>query len=163
LSRTISVAASVDECMRALGQFDSTGSLVKTTLSRLFIAAARTPDAVGQYLLMLSWATRPSRIVSTWPRESLIHPRTAFAEATRRHRRELHVYCYRMLGSFDEAEDHVQEVFLRAWRYRDSFHEQATVRTWLYRIATNACLDTLRQHNRRLPAARSGTPGRSPR
>ena len=65
---------------------------------------------------------------------------TSFA----RYRRELHVYCYRMLGSFDEAEDHVQEVLLRAWRSRDRFQGRSSPRTWLYRLATNACLDTLR-------------------
>jgi RNA polymerase sigma-70 factor (ECF subfamily) len=81
------------------------------------------------------------------------------ADAARRYRRELHVHCYRMLGSFDEAEDHVQEVFLRAWRTRSSFHGHASMRTWLYRIATNACLDTLRTHSRRTVAARSGTAG----
>jgi RNA polymerase sigma-70 factor, ECF subfamily len=81
------------------------------------------------------------------------------AEASRRHRRELHVYCYRMLGSFDEAEDQVQEVFLRAWRARSTFHGHASVRTWLYRIATNACLDALRRTGGRSAAARSGTTG----
>jgi RNA polymerase sigma-70 factor (ECF subfamily) len=70
---------------------------------------------------------------------------TRFAGLTRRHHRELHLYCYRMLGSFDAAEDHVQEVFLRAWRSRDAFEERSSARTWLYRIATNACLDTLRR------------------
>ncbi|MEO3808480.1 sigma-70 family RNA polymerase sigma factor [Sphaerisporangium sp. B11E5] len=70
---------------------------------------------------------------------------TDFAELTRRHHRELQVYCYRMLGSFEAAEDHVQEVFLRAWRSRHAFEERASARTWLYRIATNACLDTLRR------------------
>lgn len=70
---------------------------------------------------------------------------TSFAELTRRHQRELHRYCYRMLGSLEAAEDHVQEVFLRAWRARESFEERSSVRTWLYRIATNACLDTLRR------------------
>jgi DNA-directed RNA polymerase specialized sigma24 family protein len=59
-----------------------------------------------------------------------------FDDLTRRYRRELHVYCYRMLGSFDEAEDHVQEVFLRAWRSREHFGGQSSPRTWLYRIAT---------------------------
>ncbi|MCC5574826.1 sigma-70 family RNA polymerase sigma factor [Microtetraspora sp. AC03309] len=68
-----------------------------------------------------------------------------FADLTRRYHRELQVHCYRMLGSFDAAEDHVQEVFLRAWRSRDAFEERASARTWLYRIATNACLDTLRR------------------
>jgi RNA polymerase sigma-70 factor, ECF subfamily len=70
---------------------------------------------------------------------------TRFADLTRQHHRELHVYCYRMLGSFDAAEDHVQEVFLRAWRSRETFEERSSARTWLYRIATNACLDTLRR------------------
>jgi RNA polymerase sigma-70 factor (ECF subfamily) len=70
---------------------------------------------------------------------------TRFADLTRRHHRELQVFCYRMLGSLDAAEDHVQEVFLRAWRSRDAFEERSSARTWLYRIATNACLDTLRR------------------
>jgi DNA-directed RNA polymerase specialized sigma24 family protein len=69
-----------------------------------------------------------------------------------------------MLGSFDEAEDHVQEVFLRAWRSCELFQDQASPRTWLYRIATNACLDTLRHNARRAvpapPGARVG-PGPS--
>jgi RNA polymerase sigma-70 factor (TIGR02960 family) len=67
-----------------------------------------------------------------------------FDELTRRHRRELHVHCYRMLASFDEAEDAVQEAFLRAWRGRDSFDGSDQYRAWLYRIATNVCLDMLR-------------------
>ena len=70
-----------------------------------------------------------------------------------RYRRELHVHCYRMLGSFDEAEDHVQEVFLRAWRSRDSFQGRSSPRTWLYRVATNACLDTLRRDARQAAPA----------
>ena len=59
------------------------------------------------------------------------------------HRRELHVHCYRLLGSFEEAEDLVQEAFLRAWRRRETYEGRASVRSWLYRIATNACLDAL--------------------
>lgn len=66
-----------------------------------------------------------------------------FSGLAQRHRRELHVHCYRMLGSFEDAEDTVQETFLRAWRRRETFEGRSTFRAWLYRIATNACLDLL--------------------
>jgi RNA polymerase sigma-70 factor (ECF subfamily) len=79
----------------------------------------------------------------------------AFETLTERHRRELHVHCYRMLASFDEAEDAVQETFLRAWRSRDSFDGGTLFRAWLYRIATNVCLDALRRSQRRLTTMRS--------
>ncbi|WP_315967852.1 RNA polymerase subunit sigma-70 [Planotetraspora sp. A-T 1434] len=71
-----------------------------------------------------------------------------FGERIEEHRRELHVHCYRMLGSFDEAEDLVQETFLRAWRRRDTLRSDTGLRAWLYRIATNACLDHLRAQPR---------------
>ncbi|MDQ2678179.1 MAG: RNA polymerase subunit sigma-70 [Actinomycetota bacterium] len=70
---------------------------------------------------------------------------TAFAS----HRRELHVHCYRMTGSFSAAEDLTHDTFLRAWAARDSFEGRSSMRTWLYRIATNACLDFLGRHERR--------------
>ena len=69
--------------------------------------------------------------------------KTAFGARVERHRRELHVHCYRMLGSFEESEELVQETFLRAWRRRETYAGRASVRAWLYRIATNACLDAL--------------------
>ncbi|HZD02592.1 MAG TPA: RNA polymerase subunit sigma-70 [Actinomycetes bacterium] len=78
-----------------------------------------------------------------------------FAVLAERHRRELHVHCYRMLGSFDEAEDAVQETFLRAWRNRASFEGDTLFRAWLYRIATNVCLDMIRSRSRRVSELRS--------
>jgi RNA polymerase sigma-70 factor (TIGR02960 family) len=69
------------------------------------------------------------------------------------HRRELHVHCYRLLGSFEDAEDLVQEAFLRAWRRRETYEGRSSVRAWLYRIATNACLDALDKRPRRPSAS----------
>ena len=72
-----------------------------------------------------------------------------FETRAQRHRRELHVHCYRMLGSFEEAEDAVQETLLRAWRGRSQVDSASGFRPWLYRIATNYCLDVLRRRKRR--------------
>jgi RNA polymerase sigma-70 factor, ECF subfamily len=77
----------------------------------------------------------------------------AFAALAERYRRQLHVHCYRMLGSFEDAEDVVQETLLRAWRSRASFQGRSLVRTWLYRIATNACLNALQRGPRRILVA----------
>jgi RNA polymerase sigma-70 factor (ECF subfamily) len=77
----------------------------------------------------------------------------AFAAMAERHRRELQVHCYRMTGSLEESEDLVQETFLRAWRGRRGFRGRASLRTWLYRIATNACLDALERRPARVLAA----------
>jgi RNA polymerase sigma-70 factor (TIGR02960 family) len=81
-----------------------------------------------------------------------------FRELAQLHRREIHVHCYRMLGSFHEAEDLVQDTLLRAWQTRDRFDESSGAsgfRAWLYRIATNACLDVLKSKPRRITSLRS--------
>jgi RNA polymerase sigma-70 factor, ECF subfamily len=76
-----------------------------------------------------------------------------FSEMVERYRPEMQVHCYRMLGSLEDSEDAVQETFLRAWRRRETFEGRSTFRAWLYRIATNACLDALGRRERRLQTA----------
>src|SRR6266540_4889905 len=74
-----------------------------------------------------------------------------FSEVSEPYRRELQVHCYRILGSLHDAEDLVQETLLRAWKRLDSYEGRASFRSWLYKIATNACLDVLdQQRSRRL-------------
>ena len=73
----------------------------------------------------------------------------AFQELTEPHRRELQVHCYRMLGSFQDAEDALQETLLAAWRGFGGFEGRASLRTWLYQIATNRCLNARRSISRR--------------
>jgi RNA polymerase sigma-70 factor (ECF subfamily) len=81
----------------------------------------------------------------------------AFRALTEPHRRALHVHCYRMLGSVHDADDAVQETMLRAWRRLETYAGRASIRAWLFGIATNACLDALRQRPRRLlPTAVAG-------
>jgi RNA polymerase sigma-70 factor (ECF subfamily) len=85
----------------------------------------------------------------------------AFRALTEPHRRELHVHCYRMLGSLQDAEDALQETLLSAWQGLGGFEGRASVRTWLYRIATNRCLGALRAAGRR-PAKAWDIPGVEP-
>jgi RNA polymerase sigma-70 factor (ECF subfamily) len=86
--------------------------------------------------------------------------RDAFQQLAEPYRRELQLHCYRMLGSYFEAEDLVQETFLRAWRARERFEGRTSFRNWLYRIATNACLNALasRPKSPRVLTDTSGSP-----
>jgi RNA polymerase sigma-70 factor, ECF subfamily len=77
----------------------------------------------------------------------------AFAALTEGYRRELQVHCYRMVGSFEDAEDLLQDTLLRAWKNRSGFEGRSSFRTWLYRIATNACLDFLNRREHRVIVA----------
>jgi RNA polymerase sigma-70 factor (TIGR02960 family) len=85
----------------------------------------------------------------------------AFRELTEPHRRELQVHCYRMLGSLHDAEDALQNTLLAAWQGLDRFEERASIRTWLYRIATNQCLSALRSAKKR-PAKEWNIPNIEP-
>jgi RNA polymerase sigma-70 factor (ECF subfamily) len=85
----------------------------------------------------------------------------AFRELTEPHRRELQVHCYRMLGSFADAEDVLQDTLLAAWQGIGGFEGRASLRTWLYRIATNRCLNARRSARRR-PAREWNIPGVEP-
>jgi RNA polymerase sigma-70 factor (ECF subfamily) len=85
----------------------------------------------------------------------------AFRALTDAHRRELHVHCYRILGSVQDAEDMVQETLLAAWRGLERYEERDSLRAWLYRIATNRCLNALRDSRRR-PREAPGLPFQVP-
>src|SRR5689334_9241814 len=91
----------------------------------------------------------PSNETSRMDQTAATGDPTAFVSLIDAYRRELQLHCYRLLGSLHEAEDLVQETMLRAWQHRATFKGQASLRTWLYRIATNACLDALRKRQPR--------------
>src|SRR4051794_23388736 len=122
---------------------------------------------VVRQLRKVALAEPVARAEKAGSRKGPDHSEEAFAELLTSHRRHLHLLCYRLVGSHDDADDLLQETFLRAWRDRDSFQHRSTARTWLHRIATNVCLDHLRRTGRRpqrytpLPGIDSG-PGEPP-
>jgi len=85
-----------------------------------------------------------------------------FVRATEPFRRELRAHCYRMLGSVEEAEDVLQETYLRAWRSYARFEARSSLRVWLYRIATNACLTALQHRSRRMLPSGVAAPSEDP-
>jgi RNA polymerase sigma-70 factor (ECF subfamily) len=115
---------------------------------------------------MTSVGAQPRRAAEDAARAALrAGDEEAFSVLAERHRPELQLHCYRMLGSFEDSEDLVQETFLRAWRRRETFEGRASFRAWLYRIATNACLDWLQRHRRGIASRRpegSGAPSEVP-
>src|SRR5438034_2895345 len=87
----------------------------------------------------------------------------AFASLGEPFRRELQLHCYRLLGSVQDAEDLVQETLLAAWRGLDGFEERASLRSWLYSIATNRSLNAIRERGRRPATENTMTPSRTHR
>ena len=122
-------------------------------------AAQRVGSAVARRPWLASYAWRGwyfLRISATNQEEAAVPgDEAAFTALTEPYRRQLHLHCYRMLGSFDEAEDLVQETLIRAWKGWAGFEGRSMVRTWLYRIATNACLDHLDSKAYRLDSLES--------
>ena len=98
--------------------------------------------------------TQPSQ-----PVETQAGPSDEFQKMTAPYQRELLVHCYRFLGSLEDAEDALQDALLRAWRQFDSLRSQASLRAWLYKIATNVSLNMLESRRARSNCARSGSPG----
>jgi DNA-directed RNA polymerase specialized sigma24 family protein len=95
--------------------------------------------------------SRPSRQRGSILDRARTGDEQAFRDLTAPHARELHLHCYRMLGSLADAEDVLQETFIAAWGALDGFAGRSSVRTWLYRIATNRCLNAIRDARRRAP------------
>ena len=83
---------------------------------------------------------------------------SAFRQIVEEHRAELHAHCYRMLGSVQDAEDALQDTFLRAWRALSGFDGRSSLRMWLYRIATNVCIDSLGRRKKRSLPSELGSP-----
>ncbi|WP_194912257.1 sigma-70 family RNA polymerase sigma factor [Catenulispora rubra] len=136
---------------------------------QVFQADAEALAAAARVLRRMAQNVTPEAVTKTEEASATEqHPphlnnESDFAALVEPHRKWLHLHCYRMVGSYDDAEDLVQETLLKAWRDRSGFQGRAAARTWLYRIATNACIDHLRRTGRRpqryepAPSSRSGS------
>ncbi|MFD8303535.1 sigma-70 family RNA polymerase sigma factor [Streptomyces sp. NPDC059690] len=136
----------VTELSASVARLRRVARVARDTANDSVTATAVTEDVTGD--------VTQAAVEESVTRASVTKAPSALAEAdfaalAESHRREIQVHCYRMTGSYDDAEDLVQETFLRAWRARDAFEGRAGARTWLYRIATNACLDFQRRTARR--------------
>ncbi|MEZ0106709.1 RNA polymerase sigma-70 factor (TIGR02960 family) [Catenulispora sp. EB89] len=119
---------------------------------QVFRADAEALAAAARVLRRMAQNVTPEPVTKT--AETAEYPprlddEADFAALVEPHRKWLHLHCYRMVGSYDDADDLVQETLLKAWRDRSGFEGRAAARTWLYRIATNACIDHLRRTGRR--------------
>jgi RNA polymerase sigma-70 factor, ECF subfamily len=114
---------------------------------------------------LMTMVVRPSPAVHKLLDAARAGDETAFRHIVEEHRAELHAHCYRMLGSVQDAEDALQDTLLRAWRSLSGFDGRSSLRTWLYRIATNVCFDALARRRKRVlpvdygPAAQTDEPG----
>src|SRR5262249_30614950 len=109
----------------------------------------RRPVSVGVMRMRRKPSDRPAVLSNAALSRARAGDENAFRELVDPYRRELQLHCYRILGSLQDAEDQVQETLLAAWRGLDGFEERASFRAWLYRIATNRCLNALRDRRRR--------------